>query len=158
MGNETLMCYLHTEQPAMSHCNKCGTGLCRDCIDAFDGTKKNLCFSCAREKILTERKNMIIGSVIGLVLGIIGGSSEGNGIMNGLIMGLMLSLVGASWETLRNLARSVSNRFSTSETKITFFIITLICGAGVSPFITIYKIFKLVGEMKEFGIINNKGK
>ena len=47
-----MSCYHHASQPAVSQCEKCNKGICRDCYDSYVDSKTPLCFDCAEESVL----------------------------------------------------------------------------------------------------------
>jgi len=78
-----MNCYFHPEKQAVSQCEQCGHGICKNCSDLFG----NVCYECTeksaranlseavafKEKAVNARKGMVTGSIIGCVIGLIVG-------------------------------------------------------------------------------------
>jgi len=84
-----------------------------------------------RKKLI---KGVIIGFVIGFVFSLVAWSEFGP---FGMLYAPLFALIGGSLNSLVNFARSVSDSNSP------LFYIIILFGSPITPFLTIYRIFKL---------------
>lgn len=142
-----MKCYKHYDMDAISTCVDCGKALCPQCTEKFESP---ICDKCNLVRIQDDKKFLIKNSVImiGLfILGFIFYIGDGNFFM-ALLGGYFFAGIPWGWSVLNKITPNIF-LFLPIIGWIFYFFIKLFISLMIGMFVTPFKIYQIVKELKE---------
>lgn len=151
-----MQCFYHNKE-AVTTCNNCGKGLCKDCMFTING--RNYCPDCFRgyvdwqkTDLARDKKYLNIGKILGVIAFVICFTS-GIRIIFSLIVALWVACIPISFYCVRDYTKDAFYE-STMDDKITNFKDSVIASILGAPIMAI-TVIKGLGQ-KKINIANNE--